>query len=130
MDGHLPALRVRLGDQLAADGACQEALLHAHQLRHPLHGGGQLLPQAEELVPVDGGPVGVHRGDLNTRGGRGVGLVGSNRIYIYKNVGIFMCVPSIYTLFTIILLIEEMDPPLVCVLLTYFFIYFEYIYTK
>ena len=80
MDGHLPALRVRLGDQLAADGACQEALLHAHQLRHPLHGGGQLLPQAEELVPVDGGPVGVHRGDLNTRGGRGVGLVGSNRI--------------------------------------------------
>lgn len=69
VNGHLPALLLRLGDQLAADRACQEALLHAHQLRHTLHGGGKLLPQAEELVPVYGGPLGIHRSDLKTWGG-------------------------------------------------------------
>ena len=61
---HLPVLPVRLGDELAADGASEEALLYPDQLGHALHGRGQLLPQAEELVPVDGGPLSVHWSDL------------------------------------------------------------------
>lgn len=64
VNSHLPPLLLRLGDEFPADRSRQETFLDAHQLRYSLHRRRQLLPLAEELVPVYGGPLCVQGRDL------------------------------------------------------------------
>lgn len=67
MDGDLPLLTVISGNDFSLYGTGQETFLDPHQLGHAFHGHGELLPEAEELIPVDGRPLLVHRGDLKQR---------------------------------------------------------------
>lgn len=52
MDGQTPDLVLRLCWYPALDGPGKEGFTDPHQLGHPLLAGGELVPQAVELVPV------------------------------------------------------------------------------
>lgn len=64
VNGHLSSLLLRLGNKFAADRPGEETFLDADQLCYSLHGRGELLPQAEELIPIYGSPLCIQRSDL------------------------------------------------------------------
>ena len=64
MNSHLPVLLFCLCNKFSTDRSSKEALLDTNQLCYSLHGRRQLLPQTEELIPVDGRPLCIQGSDL------------------------------------------------------------------